>query len=105
MAWIYLLAAGVFEVGFTTAMRYLDGLRWQPLLGFIICAGLSFMFLTMAIRTIPLGTAYAIWTGIGAAGTVIVGLIWYNEPAETARLVFLMLLIAAIIGLKLVSTH
>jgi quaternary ammonium compound-resistance protein SugE len=105
MAWIYLVAAGVFEIGFTTAMRYLDGLRWQPLLAFIICAALSFTFLTMAIRTIPLGTAYAIWTGIGAAGTVIVGLIWYNEPAETARLVFLLLLIGSIIGLKLVSTH
>ena len=72
---------------------------------FLVSSALSFLFLTLAMRTLPLGTAYAVWTGIGAAGTVLVGLIWYNEPAETARLVFLLLLIGSIIGLKLVSAH
>jgi quaternary ammonium compound-resistance protein SugE len=106
MAWIYLILAGVFEIGFTTALRYVDK-TWPilPILVFLVFSSASFLCLTLATRTIPLGTSYAVWTGIGAAGTAIVGLIWYNEPADTARLVFLAILVGSIAGLKLVSTH
>jgi quaternary ammonium compound-resistance protein SugE len=104
MAWVYLLLAGLFEVGFTTALRYLDAsFAWRPLVIFLVCATVSFVCLSMSLRAIPLGTAYAIWTGIGAVGTVLVGLVFYDEPFDTLRLVFIVLLIASIIGLKLVS--
>jgi quaternary ammonium compound-resistance protein SugE len=106
MSWVYLVIAGLFECGFTTALRYVDETwPWKPIVLFLISSALSFFFLTLALRTLPLGTAYAVWTGLGAAGTVLIGLIWYNEPAETMRMVFLMLLIGSIVGLKLVSAH
>ena len=104
MAWIYLAAAGLFEIGMTTALRYIDWpLRPWPLIAFLVCAGVSFGLLTVASWTIPLGTAYAVWVGIGAAGTAVLGMFIYGDPATTSRLVFLTLLIASIIGLKLVS--
>jgi quaternary ammonium compound-resistance protein SugE len=106
MAWIYLLLAGVFEVAFTTALRYIDQTwPWRPLALFVLSAACSFYFLSLSLRTLPLGTAYAVWTGIGAAGTVLVGLLFYDEPADALRLAFLTLLIAAIVGLKVVSPH
>ena len=104
MGWIYLLLAGLFEIGFTTSMRYLDwSLRPWPLTAFLVFSTLSFAFLIAAMKTVPLGTAYAVWTGIGAAGTAILGILYYNEATTTLRLVFLTLLIGSIIGLKLVS--
>ena len=106
MAWVYLLVAGVFEVAFTTAFRFIDGFtRPWPTLLFVIFASLSFIFLQKATTSIPLGMAYAVWTGIGAAGTVIVGLLFFGEPARAMQLLFLVLLIGSIIGLKLVSGH
>lgn len=85
-------------------MRYIG---WPPkvlpLVAFLIAANVSFALLVVATWTIPLGTAYAIWTGIGAAGTVLVGILWYDEPVGTLRLVFLTLLIGSIMGLKIVS--
>lgn len=104
MAWLLLLAAGLFEVGFTTCMRLSEGFRhpgWTA--GFFVSAGLSFVLLERAQRTIPLGTAYAVWVGIGAAGTALVGMLMFREPVETIRLVLLAVLVGAIIGLKLVS--
>jgi quaternary ammonium compound-resistance protein SugE len=104
VGWIYLVGAGLFEIGFTTAMRYMGWpVRWGPLLAFLACATASFSLLIKSLETIPLGTAYAVWTGIGAAGTLAVGLAVYGEPATTARLVLLVILIAAIVGLKLVD--
>lgn len=104
MGWIYLLVAGVFEIGFTTSMRYIDwSLRPWPIIAFLVCSTLSFGLLIVAMRTVPLGTAYAVWTGIGAAGTALIGIAWYGETTETLRIVFLTLLIASIVGLKLVS--
>jgi quaternary ammonium compound-resistance protein SugE len=106
MAWIYLIIAGLFEVGFTTTLKLSDNfsnLKWS--VGFFICISLSFYFLNQAIQTIPLGTAYAVWTGIGAVGTVIVGICYFKEPSDFWRLFFLFLLIGSIIGLKLVSRH
>lgn len=104
MAWVFLLLAGLFEIGFTTALRYIDWTpRPVPLLVFIVFAAASFSCLVAATKTIPLGTAYAIWTGIGAAGTVVVGILWYGEPTTAMRIAFLAALIGCIVGLKLVS--
>ena len=104
MAWIMLLLAGLLEIGFTTSMRYIDGLqRPLPLLGFVVFATASLYLLMKASETIPLGTSYAVWTGIGAAGTALIGLIYFGEPATTLRVVFLALLIGSIVGLKWVG--
>ncbi len=104
MGWIYLFAAGVFEIGFTTALRYTEGFsRVTPTAIFILCILASFACFEVAIRDIPLGTAYAIWAGIGAAGTVILGIFIFGEPVTFWRMFFMTALIASIIGLKLVS--
>jgi len=106
MPWVYLMLAGLFEIGFTTSMRYIDwSMRPWPILAFLVFSTLSFGLLLVAVRDIPLGTAYAVWTGIGAAGTVLIGTFVYGEPAGTVRLLLLMVLIGSIIGLKLVSSH
>lgn len=104
MSWVYLILAGVFEIGFTTSMRYLDWpVRAGPLAAFLVASTLSFVLLLAAMKSIPLGTAYAVWTGIGAAGTALAGILYYGEPATAQRLFFLATLIASIAGLKLVS--
>jgi quaternary ammonium compound-resistance protein SugE len=104
MAWIYLGLAGLFEIGFTTAMRYI-GQSWISWAGlaFLVSAALSLQFLNLAMQSIPLGTAYAVWTGIGAAGTVVIGIMIFKEPADAVRLFFLATLIASVLGLKLSS--
>lgn len=100
-AWIYLLLAGCFEVGFTTFMKLSDGFsKWSYTSAFVVCAAASFGLLNKAVSVIPLGTAYAVWTGIGAAGTTLVGILLFKDPADTWRLVFLTTLIGSIIGLK-----
>lgn len=104
MAWAVLVLAGLFEVGFTTCLKRSDGLTrpgWAA--GFLLCLAVSMWLLTVAARTIPLGTAYAVWTGIGAAGTAVIGIVWFKDPATAGRLIFLALLIGSVIGLKLVS--
>lgn len=106
MPWLLLIVAGLFEIGFTTCLKLSENftnLRWT--LGFLVTSSISFYLLTKATETIPMGTGYAIWTGIGAAGTVIVGILLFDEPADTWRLFFLVLLIGSIAGLKLVSPH
>ncbi|MDZ4743063.1 MAG: multidrug efflux SMR transporter [Verrucomicrobiota bacterium] len=104
MAWVLLVAAGLFEIGFTTCLKLSEGFsKFWPSVGFAICAILSFGLLTLAIKEIPLGTAYAIWTGIGAFGTALVGIFFFGDAATTVRLLFLLLLIGSIIGLKIVS--
>jgi quaternary ammonium compound-resistance protein SugE len=104
MAWVYLIIAGCFEVGFTTSLKLSNNFsvgKWTA--AFFVCISLSFHFLNQATRTIPMGTAYAVWTGIGAVGTAIVGMIFFNEPTFFWRIFFLFLLIGSIIGLKFVS--
>lgn len=104
MPWVYLLIAGLFEVTFTTCLKLSEGFtKLWPSLGFFVASVTSFIFLNFAIKTIPIGTAYAIWTGIGAAGTATIGILWFKEPATAARLAFLILLIGSVIGLKLVT--
>lgn len=103
-SWFLLSLAGLFEVGFTTCMKLSNGFSQSTYtLGFLICAGLSFLFLNKAINQIPLGTAYAVWTGIGAFGTAIIGMIFFKDPISLIRVLLLVILIASIIGLKFVS--
>jgi quaternary ammonium compound-resistance protein SugE len=101
MAWAYLVLAGLFEVGFASTLKLTQGFtKLVPSIVFAVCLATSFLLLARAARDLPIGTAYAIWTGIGAAGTVIVGILIYKEPATALRLFFLTTLIASIIGLK-----
>lgn len=102
LAWLLLMAGGLFEVGFTTCLRFVDGFRNLPwTLGFAVSATASMVLLQMASRVIPMGTAYAVWAGVGALGTVAVG-IALGESATTVRLLLLLILVGAIVGLKLV---
>lgn len=108
MNWIMLIIAGLFEVGFASCLgkaRESSGTTatlWMA--GFFVCLTISMVLLYKATQTLPIGTAYAVWTGIGAVGTVLVGIIFFKEPAEFWRLFFLTTLIASIIGLKFVSS-
>jgi quaternary ammonium compound-resistance protein SugE len=104
MAWIWLLLGGLGEVGFTTCLRFVDGFRnigWT--LGFLVSVTLSMGLLELASRSIPMGTAYAVWGGIGALGTVAVGILFFEEPLGAARLLLIVGLVGCIAGLKLVS--
>lgn len=102
VAWLFLISAGALEIGFTTALRHSEGFtRLWPTLLFLGLSLLSFLCLERAIRVIPVGTAYAVWTGIGAAGTAIAGIVLFGEPREFWRLFFIFLLVISIIGLKL----
>jgi quaternary ammonium compound-resistance protein SugE len=104
MSWIILIVAGLFEVGFTTCLKLSNNFSdWKWSAGFFICITLSFMLLNKAVQTIPLGTGYAVWTGIGAAGTALIGMFFFKEPTDFWRLFFIFSLIASIVGLKLVS--
>lgn len=106
MSWIYLVVAGLFEVSFTTCLKYSNNFSdWRWSVGFFISITMSFLLLNKAIQTIPMGTAYAVWTGIGASGTAILGILLFKESHETLRLIFITLLIGSIIGLRLVSKH
>jgi len=102
MAWVLLILGGLFEVGFTTALRFVDNFRNLPwTLAFIGSVTASMLLLQVAARTIPMGTAYAIWGGIGAVGTVLVGMAFFDEPTTTMRLLLILTIVAAIAGLKL----
>ncbi len=104
MAWIYLLLAGLFEIGFTTMLKLSNNFsKLYPSIGFFIFSFLSFWLLSKAIQTIPLGTAYAVWTGIGAVGTVLIGIFFFQESAGFWRVFFISILIMSLVGLKLVS--
>lgn len=107
MNWILLLIAGLFEVGFATclgkAKEESGNVAALWFAGFFICLAISMALLYKATQTLPIGTAYAIWTGVGAIGTALVGIFIFNEPADFWRLFFLTTLIASIAGLKFVS--
>lgn len=104
MAWAYLVLAGLFEVAFTTCLKLSENFtKTSWTIGFFVSISLSFWLLNKAIQTIPLGTAYGVWTGIGAVGTVIVGIVLFREPLFFWRVFFLIALIASLVGLKTVS--
>jgi quaternary ammonium compound-resistance protein SugE len=104
MAWFYLFIAGVFEVAWAIGLKYTEGFsRLMPSVLTLAAMLVSFAFLSLALKTLPVGTAYAVWTGIGAVGTVIVGIILFAEPATVVRLTSVALILAGIAGLKFVS--
>lgn len=104
MAWAMVVVAGLFETGFALSLKLSDGFRnlWWSV-SFIVFAALSFTLLSTALRSLPVGSAYAVWVGIGAVGTAAVGMIWLGESAEIARLLSIVLIIAGVVGLQLTS--
>ena len=106
MAWIILVLAGLFEIGWAVGLKYTEGFtRLWPSLWTVGAMVLSLTLLGLALRTLPLGTAYAIWTGIGTVGTALLGIWLFGEPATALRLLCIGLILAGIVGLKLVSPH
>jgi quaternary ammonium compound-resistance protein SugE len=104
MAWLYLAIAGVLEVGWAIGLKYTDGwTRLGPSVFTLLTMVASFYCLAQAVRVIPVGTAYAVWTGIGAAGTAILGMVLFSETASAARIGCIALVVAGIFGLKLTS--
>jgi quaternary ammonium compound-resistance protein SugE len=105
MAWFLLVLAGMFEVGWAVGLKYTEGFT-RPWPTVLTAASMivSLVLLGLALRSIPLGTGYAIWTGIGTIGTVIFGIVYFAEPATAARMFCVLLILSGIVGLKLVST-
>ena len=104
MAWFWLILGGLFEVGFTTTLRFVDGFRNGPwTIAFLVSVAISMALLELAARTIPMGTAYAVWGGIGAVGTVLVGIYFFSEPSSLIRILLIFAIVAAIAGLKLTA--
>lgn len=104
MAWVYLFLAGLSEVGWAIGLKYTEGFsRFWPSAATVAVMILSFVLLGQALRSLPIGTAYAIWTGIGAIGTAVAGMVLFGEPRDVLRLVCLGLIVAGIVGLKLVT--
>jgi quaternary ammonium compound-resistance protein SugE len=106
MDWVFLFVAGLLEVGWAIGLKYTAGFtKLWPSVGTISAMAASFFLLSQALRTIPIGTGYAVWTGIGAVGTAILGMALLGEPRDAARVVCLLLIVAGIVGLKFVSPH
>lgn len=104
MAWVYLTIAGIFEIGWAIGLKYSNGFsRPVPSLLTVVAMAFSLWLLALAMRTIPVGTAYAVWTGIGAIGVAILGMLLFGESRDFLRVFCLFLIIAGIIGLKMVS--
>ncbi len=104
MAWVFLFIAGLFEIGWAIGLKYTMG--WTRLFPSLLTAGAmiaSFYFLSLAVKTLPLGTAYAVWTGIGTVGAGVLSMFIFNEPRETARIICILLIITGIAGLKMTS--
>ena len=106
MAWTYLFIAGLFEVGWAVGLKYTDGFtRLWPSLGTVVSMGLSVYLLAKALEDIPVGTGYAVWTGIGATGTAILGVVLLGEPRSALRLACIALIVTGIIGLRLAAAE
>ncbi|MDQ5880809.1 MAG: quaternary ammonium compound-resistance protein SugE [Pseudomonadota bacterium] len=104
VAWLVLLVAGLCEIGWAVGLKYTEGFsRLWPSVGTIIAMVVSVALLGLALKALPLGTAYAVWTGIGAVGTAILGIVLFNEPRDALRLACIALIVAGIVGLKLVT--
>ena len=104
MAWIILIVAGLFEIGWAIGLKYTEGFtRLWPTVGTVAAMVVSVALLGWAMRSLPVGTAYAVWTGIGAVGTVTLGILLFGEPATIARLLCVGLIVAGIVGLKLTA--
>jgi quaternary ammonium compound-resistance protein SugE len=106
MAWIFLLAAAACEIAWAIGLKYTDGFtRLWPTLFTVTTLIISFVLLSQAVRNLPIGTAYAMWTGIGAAGTAVLGMIIFNEPHDVWRIVCLLFIVGGTLGLKFAGTH
>ncbi|GGI19008.1 MAG: quaternary ammonium compound efflux SMR transporter SugE [Oxalicibacterium faecigallinarum] len=106
MAWLVLLVAGVFETVWAIGLKYTDGFtRLWPSIGTVIAMVVSVVLLGLAMKTLPVGTAYAVWTGIGTVGTVILGMVLFGEPVTLPRMICIGLIVSGIVGLKFFSTH
>jgi quaternary ammonium compound-resistance protein SugE len=104
MAWILLLVAGIFEIGFAMGLKYSEGFtRLWPTLIMAASGGLSFYLLSISMKSLSVGTAYAVWTGIGAAGTVVLGIVFLKEPSGLFRLLSISLIVAGIVSLRISS--
>lgn len=104
MEWIYLLLSGLGEIGFVTCMKLSDGFKkWKWTAGSVLSGGLSFFLLSMALKEIPMSTAYGIWTGIGAAGSVLLGMLLFNESRDRRKLLFIAMIVIGVGGLRMVG--
>ena len=104
MSWLLLVLAGLFEIGWAIGLKYTDGFtRLWPSVGTVAAMIISMVLLGIAMKALPVGTAYAVWVGVGAVGTVILGIVLFGEPADALRLVSVGLIIAGIVGLKLAT--
>jgi len=105
MAWTLIVVAGFFEIVWATLLKFTDGFtKVWPSIGTVLAMGISMVCMSFALREIPMGTAYVVWTGIGAVGTVILGIVLFDEPRNVVRLVCIAMIILGIAGLKLSST-
>lgn len=106
MSWIHLFIAGLFEIVWAIGLKYTQGFT-RPLPTAVTVAGMivSFYFLSLATKILPIGTAYAVWTGIGAVGAIILGVILFKEPIDLGRVIFMLFIVVGIIGLRAVSPH
>lgn len=104
MAWVILVIAGLFEVGWAIGLKYTEGFtRLWPTVGTVLAMIISLWLLGIAMKSLPVGTAYAIWVGVGAVGTVVLGIVLLGEPANAGRLISVALIVAGIVGLKLAT--
>lgn len=104
MAWLLLVLAGLFEVGWAIGLKYTDGFtKFWPTVGTVVAMVISLGLLGLAMKSLPVGTSYAVWVGVGAVGTAILGIVLLGEPANAGRVVSLGLIVAGIVGLKLSS--
>jgi len=104
MEWIFLFIAGLFEAAWAIGLKYTEGFtKLYPSIFTVVCMFLSFYFLSQALKTLPIGTSYAVWTGIGIIGTTILGVLLFNEPMDFARAFCIILIFSGIIGLKIIS--
>ncbi len=106
MQWLFLVTAGVLETGWAIGLKYSQGFT-KLVPSILTVSGMiaSFYFLSLALKNLPLGTAYAIWTGIGTVGTVVLGIVLFKEPVDISRIICILFIIIGIVGLKLVSAH
>lgn len=106
MAWVYLVIAGLLEIGWAIGLKYTYGFsRLWPSVATVVCMAVSFVFLSLSLKTIPIGTGYAVWTGIGAAGTALFGILVLGESRDIARVLCILLIIAGVLGLKMTSAR
>ncbi len=104
MAWLYLFIAGIFEIVWAIALKYSEGFsKFWPSAITVVGMAISIYFLAIALKTLPIGVAYSIWTGIGAIGTVILGIMLFGESKEILKIVFVLMIVCGIVGLKLVT--